>query len=140
MVVNALPHGVEEAEEVYDDPYLDRVRGELVEAGIEYEVHQLVRGVEPAEDVVRIAEETRAEFIVIGRDGAAAFRGGGFGGTDHDSHTFLAKAAQDGLRLVRRYLRILEHATQLIRCDEALGPPALDQRLHLFGCGDLGRE
>lgn len=66
VVVNALPHGVEEAEEVYDDPYLDRVRGELVEAGIEYEVHQLVRGVEPAEDVVRIAEETRAEFIVIG--------------------------------------------------------------------------
>jgi nucleotide-binding universal stress UspA family protein len=45
---------------------LDAVRRELDEAGVENEVRQLVRGQEPAEDLISMAEETGADFIVIG--------------------------------------------------------------------------
>ena len=45
---------------------LDAVRQTLSDAGVEHEVRQLVRGVEPAEDLVKVAEETSAELIVIG--------------------------------------------------------------------------
>lgn len=45
---------------------LDDVRGELDQAGISHEVRQLVRGLEPAEDLIAVAEEISAEFIVIG--------------------------------------------------------------------------
>jgi len=45
---------------------LDDVRRTLSDAGVEHEVRQLVRGVEPAEDLVKVAEETSAELIVIG--------------------------------------------------------------------------
>jgi nucleotide-binding universal stress UspA family protein len=34
--------------------------------GIEHEVRQLVRGNEPAEDLIAVAEEVSADFIVIG--------------------------------------------------------------------------
>jgi len=45
---------------------LDTVRGELDAAGITHEVRQLVRGLEPAEDIIAVAEEVKADFIVIG--------------------------------------------------------------------------
>ena len=45
---------------------LTEIRARLDEAGIEHEVRQLVRGVEPAEDLVKVAEEIDAELIVIG--------------------------------------------------------------------------
>lgn len=45
---------------------LAAVRARLEEAGIEHEVRQLVRGVEPAEDLVKVAEELDAQLIVIG--------------------------------------------------------------------------
>lgn len=45
---------------------MDRIRGRLAEAGIEHEVRQLVRGFEPAEDLISIAEAVDAELIVIG--------------------------------------------------------------------------
>ena len=45
---------------------LEAVRQTLTDAGVEHEVRQLVRGVEPAEDLVKVAEETSAELIVIG--------------------------------------------------------------------------
>lgn len=45
---------------------LDAVRQTLTDAGIEHEVRQLVRGVEPAEDLIKVAQETSAELIVIG--------------------------------------------------------------------------
>jgi nucleotide-binding universal stress UspA family protein len=38
----------------------------LEESGLEYDVRQLVRGFEPAEDLIGIAEESDAELIVIG--------------------------------------------------------------------------
>jgi len=45
---------------------MDEVRHELEQSGVEHEVRQLVRGLDPAEDLVNVAQETNAEFIVIG--------------------------------------------------------------------------
>lgn len=45
---------------------LEAVRAELDEAGIEHEVRQLVRGQDPAEDLIAVAEEVAADVIVIG--------------------------------------------------------------------------
>jgi len=49
----------------YDDE-LDTVKRELTEAGVDHEIRQLVRGLEPVEDLIAVAEETSADFIVIG--------------------------------------------------------------------------
>ncbi|MEJ7794853.1 MAG: universal stress protein [Nocardioides sp.] len=48
------------------DTEMERIRERLTEAGIEHEVRQLVRGFEPAEDLISIAEAVDAELIVIG--------------------------------------------------------------------------
>jgi nucleotide-binding universal stress UspA family protein len=54
----------EDASETADK--LESVSGRLKAAGVEFEVRQMVRGKDPAEDLIGIAVETRAEFIVIG--------------------------------------------------------------------------
>jgi nucleotide-binding universal stress UspA family protein len=48
------------------DAELKQVQSELDDEGIEHEVRQLVRGNEPAEDLIAVAQEENAEFIVIG--------------------------------------------------------------------------
>ncbi len=45
---------------------LQRVHDELNGDGLELEVRQLVRGNEPAEDLISVANETDADLIVIG--------------------------------------------------------------------------
>ncbi len=45
---------------------LQRVKDELGGNGLELEVRQLVRGNEPAEDLISVANETDADLIVIG--------------------------------------------------------------------------
>ncbi|NDL56329.1 universal stress protein [Phytoactinopolyspora mesophila] len=45
---------------------LETVRTQLADAGIEAEVRQLVRGMDVAEDLIAVAQETVADFIVIG--------------------------------------------------------------------------
>jgi nucleotide-binding universal stress UspA family protein len=45
---------------------IELVKSRLAEAGVEFELRQLVRGHEPAEEVVDLAEELGAELIVIG--------------------------------------------------------------------------
>lgn len=45
---------------------LTRVQGLLEGRGLEHEVRQLVRGNDPAEDLISVAEEENADFIVIG--------------------------------------------------------------------------
>jgi len=48
------------------DAELTRIQSELDAEGLEHEVRQLVRGNEPAEDLIAVAESEQAEFIVIG--------------------------------------------------------------------------
>ncbi len=45
---------------------LDRIKDSLEAEGVEVEVRQLVRGKEPAEDLIAIADEADADLIVIG--------------------------------------------------------------------------
>jgi nucleotide-binding universal stress UspA family protein len=45
---------------------LDAVRKRVEDSGVDFEVRQLVRGFEPAEDLIGIAESADAELIVIG--------------------------------------------------------------------------
>jgi nucleotide-binding universal stress UspA family protein len=45
---------------------LQEVRDQLGESGVDNEIRQLVRGMDPAEDLINVAEEVGAEFIVIG--------------------------------------------------------------------------
>lgn len=45
---------------------LDKVHDQLRDAGVEHQVRQLVRGMDPAEDLVNVAEEVSAELIIIG--------------------------------------------------------------------------
>ncbi len=46
--------------------HLDEVRTQLTAAGIQHEVRQLVRGADPADDLVSVAAEVSAEIIIIG--------------------------------------------------------------------------
>ena len=45
---------------------MDNVRKTLEESGLEYDIRQLVRGFEPAEDLISLAEANSAELLVIG--------------------------------------------------------------------------
>jgi nucleotide-binding universal stress UspA family protein len=45
---------------------LQDVQSGLDTQGIDHEVRQLVRGLDPAEDLIAVANETGADFIVIG--------------------------------------------------------------------------
>lgn len=45
---------------------LSEVQRQLDEVGITHEVRQLVRGKEPSEDLIAVADEVSADFIVIG--------------------------------------------------------------------------
>jgi len=45
---------------------MSKVRHELEQSGVGFELRQLVRGMDVAEDLIAVAEETGAEMIVIG--------------------------------------------------------------------------
>ncbi|HKE68375.1 MAG TPA: universal stress protein [Nocardioidaceae bacterium] len=45
---------------------LQEVRDQLKESGVEHEIRQLVRGMDAAEDLISVAEEVSADFVVIG--------------------------------------------------------------------------
>ena len=68
VVVNSHRGGreVEGEDAVRSAEDRDAIRRELREAGVEHEVRQLVRGMDPADDLVNVAAEVEAEFIVIG--------------------------------------------------------------------------
>ena len=44
----------------------DSVKQELEESGVDHEVHQAVEATDPADQLLRVAEETNAELVVIG--------------------------------------------------------------------------
>jgi nucleotide-binding universal stress UspA family protein len=54
------------ADSVRHESELDDVRARLTQDGIDHEVRQMVRGLEPAEDMIAVAEEVGADLIVIG--------------------------------------------------------------------------
>jgi len=68
VVVNSHRGGdsfdVEDASESREE--LEAVTNRLKAAGVEFDVRQLVRGQDPADDLIAIAAETGAAFIVIG--------------------------------------------------------------------------
>ena len=68
VVVNSHRGGSEFDQEASAkaDAEMEQIRERLTEAGVEHEVRQLVRGFEPAEDLISIAEAADAELIVIG--------------------------------------------------------------------------
>ena len=48
------------------DQEMEAVQAKLDAAGVEHELRKLVRGFEPAEDLIGIADDADAELIVIG--------------------------------------------------------------------------
>lgn len=68
VVVNSSRGGREfDADEaITSERHLEEVRHRLERDGIAHEVRQLVRGQDPAEDLIDVAEEVGAELIVIG--------------------------------------------------------------------------
>ncbi len=68
IVVNSHRGGREFDDDmsVQSDRDLTELEARLKQSGLEYEVRQLVRGFEPAEDLIGIAESSGAELIVIG--------------------------------------------------------------------------
>lgn len=51
---------------IADSERLAQIRRQLDHAGVEYEIHQPLRGAEPAEEIVTSAENHQASLIVIG--------------------------------------------------------------------------
>jgi nucleotide-binding universal stress UspA family protein len=68
VVVNSHRGGREFDREdaMESEAQLDEVRQELTAAGVEHEIRQLVRGMDPAEDLINVAQEVNADLIVIG--------------------------------------------------------------------------
>lgn len=68
VVVNSSRGGrdFDDDDAVKADAELAAVSQQLKDAGIEAEVRQLVRGMDVAEDIIAVAEEHAADFIVIG--------------------------------------------------------------------------
>jgi nucleotide-binding universal stress UspA family protein len=66
VVVSSVPDVPGDASSDVDREELARVGEVLSGAGVEHEVRTLVRGQDPSEDLIAIAEEVRADMIVIG--------------------------------------------------------------------------
>ena len=68
VVINSHRGGreFESSDAIESESQLEDVRKELDAAGVEHEVRQLVRGLDPAEDLISVADEVQAELIVIG--------------------------------------------------------------------------
>jgi len=68
VVVNSHRGGREfdRDDAIESESQLSEVQSVLKEADVEHDVRQLVRGMDPAEDLVNVAGEVDAELIVIG--------------------------------------------------------------------------
>jgi nucleotide-binding universal stress UspA family protein len=66
VVVNTARGGMDADETARSTSGLDRLREELAAAGVQHEIRHLVRGTDPADDLVSIAREVSADVIVIG--------------------------------------------------------------------------
>ncbi len=68
IVVNSHRGGgdFDEVKAVKSQSEMEALSAQMAEAGVEYEVHQFVRGKDPAEDLISIAVDSQADLIVIG--------------------------------------------------------------------------
>lgn len=66
LVVVNIGIGAHPANTMAREDDLNDVRRMLTDAGVEHEVRQLVRGKEPAQEIVDLADELGAAMIVIG--------------------------------------------------------------------------
>lgn len=68
VVVNSHRGGreLDREDTVETEEQLEEIRAELEGSGVEHEIRQLVVGMDPADDLVNVANEVDAEFIVIG--------------------------------------------------------------------------
>jgi len=68
IVVNSAKGGREfdTEESARIEEAMESIRVDLEQAGVGFEMRQLVRGMDVAEDLIAVAEETGAEMIVIG--------------------------------------------------------------------------
>lgn len=68
VVVNSHRGGREfdSDDAIESESQLQEVKNVLAGHGVEHDVRQLVRGMDPAEDLVNVASEVGAEMIVIG--------------------------------------------------------------------------
>jgi nucleotide-binding universal stress UspA family protein len=68
LVINSQVGGkhYDEQDTARFEASLEDARGQLAEAGVSVEVRQLVRGNEPAEDLIEVADSIGADLIVIG--------------------------------------------------------------------------
>ncbi len=68
VVVNSHRGGREfdRDDAIESESQLAEVKSELQSHGVDHDVRQLVRGMDPAEDLVNVANEVGAELIVIG--------------------------------------------------------------------------
>ncbi len=68
VVVNSMRggHDFDADASAQAEEEMAQVRSTLESSGVTFEIRQLVRGFEPAEDLLSIAEASQAELIVIG--------------------------------------------------------------------------
>lgn len=68
IVVNSHRGGREYDDEtsVQSRAQLTALEARLRESGVDYDLREMVRGFEPAEDLISVAESNQAELIVIG--------------------------------------------------------------------------
>jgi nucleotide-binding universal stress UspA family protein len=66
VVINSHRGSLDDEQARAAEQELQRVTDEMSASGAEIEVRQLVRGNEPAEDLIAVANETSADLIVIG--------------------------------------------------------------------------
>ncbi len=68
VIVHSMMGGSHESEEEYlaAREALERLEQRLTDEGVDFSVHEYVRGQKPAEDLVQAATEFDAELIVIG--------------------------------------------------------------------------
>ena len=68
VVVNSHRGGREfdRDDAIRSESELEQIRAQLTEAGVSHEIRQLVRGMDPADDLIQVADDIQADFIIIG--------------------------------------------------------------------------
>ena len=68
VVVNSHRGGREfdSGDAIESEAQLEEVRNQMAGHGVDFDIRQLVRGMDPAEDLVNVAAEVAADMIVIG--------------------------------------------------------------------------